>query len=88
MNSGIILDAVAPVSQEGLSLSDIVRDLPSDPGSIFALVLGVGFLALVIYFGTRPGKPLESSGPERTDPPDVRTAPAAVDPGKENVRIP
>ncbi|MEX2530967.1 MAG: hypothetical protein WD960_09355 [Gemmatimonadota bacterium] len=53
MNASLTLDAVAPLSQEGLSLSDILRDLPTDPGSIFALVLVVGFLILVLYFGIR-----------------------------------
>lgn len=53
MNASLMLDVVAPVSQDGLSVSDILRDLPTDPGSIFALILVVGFLILVLYFGIR-----------------------------------
>ena len=81
MNSSFTLDAAAPVSFAGLSLDDILRDLPTDPGAIVALILCVGFITLVLYFGTRSGTPPESSDSERTDPP-------TEDPKEEEAGIP
>jgi hypothetical protein len=68
MNFIVTLEAVAPVSRAGLSLSDILRSLPTDPASIVALILGVGFLALIFYYGTRSGPPPETSDPRPGDP--------------------
>lgn len=44
---------VAARVEDGLTFSEVIRDLPVDPGSIFALVLVLGFLAMVLYFGSR-----------------------------------
>ncbi len=41
---------------DGLTIRGILSDLPSDPASIFALVLLFGSLALVLWAGLRTGK--------------------------------
>lgn len=40
---------------EGLSFSDILDSIPTDPASLFTLLLFVGSVGLVIWFGRPKG---------------------------------
>lgn len=42
-------------ADEGLSFSDVLESIPTDPASLFTLLLFVGSLGLVIWFGRSKG---------------------------------
>ncbi len=46
-------------TSDGLTLSEIVQALPTDPASLVALALVVSFFGVILWFGTRkpPVKP-------------------------------
>jgi hypothetical protein len=44
-------------TEDGLSLSEILSALPTDPASLFVLILVLGFGGATVYFGKRSGKP-------------------------------
>ncbi len=44
-------------SNDGLTLAEIIQSLPTDPASILAIVLLLGFIVMVFWFGTRGGRP-------------------------------
>jgi len=39
--------------QDGLTFRDIIDSLPTDPASLIALLLVVGFFGLIVYFGKK-----------------------------------
>jgi hypothetical protein len=41
----------AQAGDDGLSLAEIVDSLPTDPASIFVILLMAGFFGLILYFG-------------------------------------
>lgn len=45
--------AVQSNPDDGLTLAEIFENLPSDPASIFVLLLLVGCVAAVVWFGGR-----------------------------------
>ena len=47
--------AAAQAADEGLSFGEILSDLPTDPASIFTVLLLVGSLLLVLWFGRPKG---------------------------------
>ncbi len=42
-------------TRDRLTLREVVSDLPTDPGSLFALALVVGFFGLLFHFGRERG---------------------------------
>jgi hypothetical protein len=44
---------------DGLTLAEVIQALPTDPASLVALALVVGFFGAMVWFGTRkpPVKP-------------------------------
>lgn len=48
-------------SSDGLTLSEILQSLPTDPASLVALALVVLFFGAIFWFGTRR-PPVKSSG--------------------------
>jgi hypothetical protein len=46
-----VVVSLAQASDDGLTLSEIIDSLPTDPGSIFVILLMVGFFGLILYFG-------------------------------------
>ncbi len=87
--------AVAPGSPDtGLTFREVVASLPVDPASLFGLALLLGFFGVVLWYGTRPGKPEglppllpPSAGQrvQRTDLPGV-SAPGRPRPGPRGKR--
>ena len=69
VSQGTVFGLLLVLSDDGLTFREILADLPVDPASIFALLLVIGFGGAIVYFGTRPGSPPSTSGPE-ADPPD------------------
>lgn len=50
------VEPVAPPIDAGLTLAEILDDLPTDPASIFAIVLLLGFFGFMLWIGRgRPG---------------------------------
>jgi hypothetical protein len=47
------LIATSVRQDDGLTLGDFIAAFPLDPASLLALFLGLGFVAGVLYFGTR-----------------------------------
>jgi hypothetical protein len=61
-----VLLSLGPIQAEdgGLTFDEVVEALPTDPASIFALLLLAGFFGLIVYLGVvRRG----SSGAEDAD---------------------
>lgn len=53
--STVTLFAAVQASDDGLTLGDIVANLPTDPAAIFTLLLVFGSLALVLWAGRGSG---------------------------------
>lgn len=53
------LASLAAIAQttpdEGLTFSEVLSELPTDPASIFTIVLVAGSIALVLWFGRPKG---------------------------------
>lgn len=47
--------AAQTATEEGLTFSEIVSDLPTDPASITTILLFLGSVGLVIWFGRPKG---------------------------------
>ncbi len=59
--------SLAQAGDDGLTLAEIIDSLPTDPGSIFAILLMAGFFGLIVYFGViRAG---EESGEDKNGHP-------------------
>ena len=46
-----------PAQDDGLFFRTIIDTLPSDPASLVALVMGLGFVGVILYFGTKSSAP-------------------------------
>jgi hypothetical protein len=53
--TALIAPPAAQAADDGLSLGEILSDLPTDPASIFTLLLAIGSVALVLWFGRPKG---------------------------------
>jgi hypothetical protein len=53
--TALIAPTAAQAADDGLSLGEILSDLPTDPASIFTLLLAIGSVALVLWFGRPKG---------------------------------
>lgn len=51
MNTLLFLSAVLQSRDDGLSLSDVLESLPTDPASIVAVTLTLASAAAVVWFG-------------------------------------
>jgi hypothetical protein len=54
MSTVSLLTAALQSSDDGLTMAEIISDLPTDPAAIFTLVLVIGAVALVIWSGRGP----------------------------------
>lgn len=52
----ILRNVLQSSSGEGLTLREIVSDLPSDPASLFTIVLFVGAVVFVLWAGRSGGQ--------------------------------
>ena len=48
------LAALAQSSGDGITIGEIISDLPVDPASLFTILLLLGSLGAVLWFGSRP----------------------------------
>lgn len=55
MTTIISLATVAQAAPDGLTLAELLSDLPLDPASIFTIALLAGSVALVLWFGRPRG---------------------------------
>ncbi|MEX2465559.1 MAG: hypothetical protein WD995_01530 [Gemmatimonadota bacterium] len=55
MNTLFFVSALIQSSNEGFSLGDVLASLPTDPASLFALLLIVGVAGAVMWFGRPKG---------------------------------
>jgi hypothetical protein len=51
--NGILVVTLLQSDSDGLTLGEIIESLPTDPTSLFATALVVGFFGLIVYFGRR-----------------------------------
>lgn len=53
MFAALLTQIAGPSSSQGLTLQDFLEDLPTDPASLFVVVLAVGAFVAVVWFGRR-----------------------------------
>ncbi len=56
--------SLVQATRDGLTFREVLSDLPTDPGSLFALALVVGFLGLLLHFGRDRGGPPPAGKPD------------------------
>lgn len=53
MHTYLSLAALAQAPGDGLTIGEIVSDIPVDPASLFAILLLLGSVGAVLWFGSR-----------------------------------
>jgi hypothetical protein len=54
MSTYLSLAALAQSSGDGITIGEIISDIPVDPASLFTILLLLGSLGAVLWFGNRP----------------------------------
>ncbi len=77
----LLAQATAPgASDSGLTLQEVMASLPMDPASLFGLALLLGFFGMVLWYGTRSGKPPATPAPAPSpeeNPSDIPPTPGS-----------